>query len=700
LITLGGIGTILAVSLVCVFLVWVVLPLFRPAASRVASEVEVPASDLLRVVRAGVDEYRSIGWMVREDGRLITCQIGTGQVLQEVELFSGRRPTAWSFSDGDGIEVATAFADGTVQLGRIVFLTSFLDAQDVPEEVHSLAAGEIRPFGDAVFELTPEGQYRRQQLLVRFEDPVQVVESEPLVLVDQSISSRGAIFAVLTASGELHVAQVTKKKNLLTGKETTRLREGWLNVDLPQGRLPQYLRLAGLGDAVYLVWEDGRLVRFDTRNIERPVWAEELDLVEELSERVTALTMLVGKTSLVCGDSLGRVRVWFRTKPDGANTPDGGTLVAAHELSRGGAAVTGLAASARSRLLAVGQADGRLRLFHVTSDRQLCEVSFAGGTAELSAVSIAPQDDGLLGLAGPRLAFWRVDAPHPETTWASVFARVWYEGYNEPEHAWQSSSGTDDFEEKYGLVPLVFGTLKATLYSMLFGAPIALLAAIYSSEFLRPGTKAKIKPTIEMMASLPSVVLGFLAALVVAPLVEEIVPQTLTALFTIPFAILLGGHLWQLLPAKVAVQAQILRLGGILLTLPVGLLLAAWLGRPVERWLFAGDIKAWLDGQIGSGLGGWMLMLLPVSSIATAALVSLLVTPRLRAWGGHWSRPRFALLDLAKFLLGCALTLGLAYAASAALAAAGWDPRGSFIDTYVQPGFDVASEQPSLYRPA
>ena len=98
-------------------------------------------------------------------------------------------------------------------------------------------------------------------------------------------------------------------------------------------------------------------------------------------------------------------------------------------------------------------------------------------------------------------------------------AAVWYEGYPEPEHVWQSSGGTDDFEPKLGLMPLIFGTLKATLYSMLFGVPLALLAAIYTSEFLQPARCARaVKPTIEIMASLPSVVLGFLAALVLAPL--------------------------------------------------------------------------------------------------------------------------------------------------------------------------------------
>ena len=72
-------------------------------------------------------------------------------------------------------------------------------------------------------------------------------------------------------------------------------------------------------------------------------------------------------------------------------------------------------------------------------------------------------------------------------------------------------------EMKLGLWPLIFGTLKATFYSMLFGAPLALLAAVYTSEFLSKRTRSRIKPAVEMMASLPSVVLGFLAALVFAP---------------------------------------------------------------------------------------------------------------------------------------------------------------------------------------
>lgn len=65
---------------------------------------------------------------------------------------------------------------------------------------------------------------------------------------------------------------------------------------------------------------------------------------------------------------------------------------------------------------------------------------------------------------------------------------------------------------------LIFGTIKATLYTMLFAVPLALLAAIYTSEFVHKSVRATVKPVMEMMASLPSVVLGFIAALILAAL--------------------------------------------------------------------------------------------------------------------------------------------------------------------------------------
>jgi len=137
---------------------------------------------------------------------------------------------------------------------------------------------------------------------------------------------------------------------------------------------------------------------------------------------------------------------------------------------------------------------------------------------------------------------------HPEAGLHALFGKVWYEGQPAPEFAWQSSGGSDDFEPKLSLMPLIFGTLKGTFYAMLFAIPIAILGALYTAEFLHPTFKAYIKPTIEVMASLPSVVLGFLAAQWLAPMIFPRVPSVLMCLVLVPSVAMLFGWGWSRLP--------------------------------------------------------------------------------------------------------------------------------------------------------
>ena len=105
------------------------------------------------------------------------------------------------------------------------------------------------------------------------------------------------------------------------------------------------------------------------------------------------------------------------------------------------------------------------------------------------------------------------------------------------------------------------------------------------------------------MAGLPSVVLGFVAALVIAPLVQDRVPALLVSFFLVPVIVLLAAHLWQLLPNRERLRRP--RLGAILmtLTLPVAVVLSLALGPVFESLLFAGNIKLWLDGQMGGPTG-------------------------------------------------------------------------------------------------
>jgi hypothetical protein len=195
-----------------------------------------------------------------------------------------------------------------------------------------------------------------------------------------------------------------------------------------------------------------------------------------------------------------------------------------------------------------------------TGNHRICAVYDDGGMAALAGgdpdgleaparqLLIAPRENRLLAADGKRLAAWTLNAGYPEVSWRSLFGRVWYEKYPGHVHAWETT-GHESFESKFGLVPLIFGTLKATLYSMLFATPIAILAAIFASQFMHPRWKARIKPIIEMMASLPSVVLGFMAGLVFSPVIERGLMPLITGFFVMPVAILLAAHLWQLIPS-------------------------------------------------------------------------------------------------------------------------------------------------------
>jgi phosphate transport system permease protein len=202
--------------------------------------------------------------------------------------------------------------------------------------------------------------------------------------------------------------------------------------------------------------------------------------------------------------------------------------------------------------------------------------------------------------------------PHPESGFKALFAKIWYEGASEPRHVWQSTGATDDFEPKLSLVPVIIGTLKGTLYAMLFAVPVALLAAIYTSQFLHPDLRILVKPTMEIMASLPSVILGFLAALWLAPLLETRVPGVILFMLFVPASAFLFGWWWSSLPRT---YRRWIKPGyEFLAFIPILLLVSyiAWHCGPVlERWLFVvtspesgerlADFRLWWRSVTGMG---------------------------------------------------------------------------------------------------
>ncbi|HTQ38464.1 MAG TPA: hypothetical protein VMJ32_05525 [Pirellulales bacterium] len=712
-IAVGGIGTIVAVSLVCVFLVWVVVPLFLPASVGKGVDIRVQGSGFGREgagggtqsagekaqgangnqtpLALGADDYWLMGWEIARDGSVRVFRLDNGQTLEQLTPEQTSLAGVSSASVAiDGQSAAFGFSDGQVRLGEIQFDYQIVPPEELPAAAQKLAPGEVAQLeGGALIARTEQGDFRRQKFELKLQPPLEAAMAA-IVRLDHVTTDSGTRFCTLSADGKLRMNLLSVTHNNITDEDQTELTGAELPLPKNASTLPDYVLVSDRGDGVYVAWRDGRLLRFSTRNVQQPLLEEDIDLVPEAGHSLTALSWLLGRETLVAGDTLGRVRAWFTKETgefgrisDDVIPPDHHVLVAAHEFTAQGHAVSSMAASPRSRLVAVGFDDGQVKLLYVAAQRTLAVLQCPQPTTVIG-LAIAPKGNCLLAATASRIMRWNFDARHPEATLGMLFLPVWYEGRSQPEHAWESTGSSDASEAKFGLMPLVFGTLKATIYTMLFGAPLALLAAIYSSEFLHPRLKARIKPTIEMMASLPSVVLGFLAGLVVAPFVESVVSQTLTCLFTVPLSFLVGAYLWQLLPSDTVVRLSRFRLLFIMLMMPLGILAGIWLGPLVEQWLFAGNIKEWLDGQRGSSTGGWLLLLLPLAALFTAVLSSQQVNPWLRRRGAHWSRTQAGLAELLKFVAGVAFTLASALVVAWALDALKLDPRGTLVGTYVQ----------------
>jgi phosphate transport system permease protein len=139
---------------------------------------------------------------------------------------------------------------------------------------------------------------------------------------------------------------------------------------------------------------------------------------------------------------------------------------------------------------------------------------------------------------------------------------------------------------------------------MLFAVPVALLAAIYTSQFAHPHFRVWIKPLMEIMASLPSVVLGFLAALWLAPLLETRVPSLLLMCAGIPVAAMVFGWVWSLLPVRLRV---LIKPGQEFLYFTPLFLLLAWicweLGPALEAILFV--VRDPVSGELHADFRRW-----------------------------------------------------------------------------------------------
>lgn len=77
-------------------------------------------------------------------------------------------------------------------------------------------------------------------------------------------------------------------------------------------------------------------------------------------------------------------------------------------------------------------------------------------------------------------------------------------------------------DPKFGLIPLFIGTTKTTIVAIVIGAPLGILAALYTAFFASPRVRNIVKPTIELLAGFPSVVIGFFCLTIVATFLQDV----------------------------------------------------------------------------------------------------------------------------------------------------------------------------------
>lgn len=567
-VSVGGIGVIVAIALIFFYLLQAVLPLFRPASMTAGTSFELPGASS-RTLHLGLDEQSEIAARYTAAGEILFFRTADGAVVERETLSGGGvLATALGISDLANDGAILGLDDGRILATRVEYAVSY------PGNVRTLTPGVAYPLG---------------------REPIVVDDGgRAVIAVSGRIGEDIARFVSVLADGTVVVTQVGLETSFLSGEMSVAETENHLlDVRLGNDELPAFALLDPMQEWIYLVAESGDAVVLRRRGDEFVV-NERLRLVDP-AERLTELQFLTGGISLLAGTDRGRVLQWFPVRD--AENQYRLHRVRVFEGER--SAVTAIAPEQRRKGFIAGHANGALGVYYTTSGRTLVERQ--ASAAPIGQIAVSPRANRIVAATGDgQLRQWRIQNAHPEISWSSLWGKVWYESYPEPDYVWQSSSASNEFEPKFSLSPLSFGTLKAAFYAMLIAMPLAIMGAIFTAYFMTPAMRRVVKPTVEIMEALPTVILGFLAGLWLAPLMEANLAAVFLLLFTLPPGIVLTGFLWTRVPASIRLSVP----AGwepALLTLPV--LALCWLsfalGGPVENAFFGGNTPQWISNELG-----------------------------------------------------------------------------------------------------
>jgi phosphate transport system permease protein len=565
----GGLGVIVAIVLIFFYLLYEVVPLFIPASADPAGVYQVPEQASGKTLLLTIEEQNEVAARFTDSGQVVFFDAATGKTLsrQSVAIPEGARIT--SFAEASPLSegaVVYGLSDGRALLVKHQYRIAY------PENKRVITPSLAYPLGEQAQTIDAAGA------------PV------------EEIAARAADNRILIAAktgGKIHLANLEKEQSLFADEATVTRTDS--SLDVPAAGISDML-IDKDGSRLYLIGKDDSLIFYDVGDISAPVLREQRKVVES-GLKITSKAFLNGDLSLLIGDSSGWVSQWSIVR-DSLNHL---ALQKIRAFKVSDKAIVGIQSEQRRKGFMAIDADGLMGIYHSTAERELVKERI--GEAAPAAAALAPRANAMLMEAQDgKIHRWNLNNPHPEVSFKSLWQRVWYESYPKPDYIWQSSSANNDFEPKYSLTPLVFGTLKAAFYAMWFAMPLALMGAIYTAYFMAPRMRQLVKPVIELMGALPTVILGFLAGLWLAPFFEKHLTGIFALLLVLPVAVMLFAYLWQYLPK--ALQQKVPEGWEAVLLIPV-IVVSAWLAFvvsvPLESLLFDGSLREWLSREWGIG---------------------------------------------------------------------------------------------------
>ncbi|MFT5788332.1 MAG: phosphate transport system permease protein [Shewanella sp.] len=560
-VTIGGIMVFVALLLIFFYLLYVIKPLFDSAV--VTPVTSAQYHDTKPGLMVGSDEQNEVMYRVSQLGKVDFFDTQTSQLIRTEQINTPADSHVVSSSAAMPSEqrFALGLSNGQVIIASVEFAVTYPDNKRV---------------------ITPKLRFLNGNLPLTVD-----AEGHALNHLAFDVSSDKMSFVYQGDDKVWRISRQEGEENMMTEEVE------WVsyNGTIPDAPVNVQQQLMTPDQRQLILSSDNKLFVYDIRDAEEVSLRQVLEL-GRAKAKVTNVSLLAGASSLLVSYDSGLVQQYFQV-----NGEQGRQYQEIRNFENKAGIKSVASEFYRKSFVAITE-EGNLSLLYTTSQRELLSENF--DLKNPGTVGFSPRSNALIVEADGKLNLFSVSNTHPEISWSAMWSKVWYEGYPEPKYVWQSTSGSDDFEAKLSLMPLAFGTMKAAFYAMLFATPLAIAGAIYTAYFMSPKVRAVVKPTIEIMEALPTVILGFLAGLWLAPLIEENLPGIITLLILLPTSILSSAFAWHKLPAKW--KQRLPDTYQEIMLIPV-ILFIGWFSFAIspglESAFFGGDTRMFITNELG-----------------------------------------------------------------------------------------------------